>query len=166
MLGYGSYYPTEGEVGTGDVKPQVRLEFTNSKENGLGIPLPKGKIKIYQRDKSGSVQMLGEDQIDHTPKDETIKLKIGNAFDVVCERNQTGFRKISSNVYELEYEIALRNHKGVPITVEVNEPIGGTWQMLSASHQWTKTAAWAAHFEVPVAPEGSSTLKYRVLVTY
>jgi hypothetical protein len=107
-----------------------------------------------------------DDRINHTPKDETLKLKIGSAFDVVCERNQTDFRKISGNVYELAYEIALRNHKSTPITVEVNEPIGGTWRMLSASHDWTKTAAWAAGFVVPVKPDGTSTLRYRVQVTY
>jgi hypothetical protein len=112
------------------------------------------------------VQFAGEDRISHTPKDETIKLKIGNAFDVVCERNQTDFVKIASNVYEVQYEIVLRNHKSVPITVEVNEPIGGTWRMLSSSHEWTKTAAWAAGFTVPVTENGSATLKYRVRVTY
>ena len=96
-------------------------------------------------------QFVGEDRIDHTPKDETLNLKIGNAFDVVCERKQTDFEKIASNVYEVEYEITLRNHKATPVTVEVNEPIGGTWRMLQSSHQWTKTAAWAAQFAVPVA---------------
>jgi len=93
-------------------------------------------------------------------------LKIGNAFDVVCERNQTDFQKIASNVYEMEYAITLRNHKSVPITVEVNEPIGGTWRMINSSHEWTKTAAWASQFTVPVAQEGAATLKYRVRVTY
>ena len=76
------------------------------------------------------MQFVGEDRIDHTPKDETLNLKIGNAFDVVCERKQTDFEKIASNVYEMEYEITLRNHKAVPVAVEVNEPIGGTWRML------------------------------------
>ena len=75
------------------------------------------------------MQFVGEDRIDHTPKDETLNLKIGNAFDVVCERKQIDFEKIASNVYEVEYEITLRNHKAAPVTVEVNEPIGGTWRM-------------------------------------
>jgi hypothetical protein len=112
------------------------------------------------------VQFVGEDRIDHTPKDETLNLKIGNAFDVVSERNQIDFEKIGSGVYELEYEITLRNHKAAPITVEVNEPLGGTWRMLRSSHEWTKTAAWAARFKVPVAANGSAMLKYRVRVTY
>jgi hypothetical protein len=128
--------------------------------------MPSGTVRVYQADSKGGVQFAGEDHIGHTPKDETLKLKIGNAFDVVCERNQTDFKKIAPNVYELEYEIVLRNHKAIPITVEVNEPIGGTWRMLNATHAWTKTAAWAAGFTVPVKEDGTSTLKYRVRVTY
>ena len=128
--------------------------------------MPAGTVRVYQADSKGGVHFAGEDRINHTPKDETLKLKIGTAFDVVCERNQTDFRKIAGNVYEFEYEIALRNHKSTPITVEVNEPIGGTWEMLRSSHEWTKTAAWAAGFTVPVKPGSASTLKYRVRVTY
>jgi hypothetical protein len=112
------------------------------------------------------VQFVGEDRIGHTPKDETLNLKIGDAFDVVCERNQVDFEKIAGDVYEVAYKITLRNHKATPITVEVNEPIGGTWRMLSASHQWSKTAAWAAKFVVPVAADGTADLTYRVRVTY
>src|SRR4029077_4152336 len=99
-------------------------------------------------------------------KDEELNLKIGNAFDVVCERRQTDFQKTGASVYELEYEITLRNHKGIPITGEENEPIGGSWRMLRSSHQWTKTDAWAAGFTVPVAVDGAAVLKYRVRVTY
>ena len=76
------------------------------------------------------MQFVGEDRIDHTPKDETLNLKIGNAFDVVAERNQMDFLKIAGNTYEVEFEITLRNHKATPIDVEVNEPVGGTWRML------------------------------------
>jgi hypothetical protein len=145
---------------------QVYYDFKNEERAGLGMPLPAGTVRVYQADSKGGVHFAGEDRINHTPKDETLKLKIGTAFDVVCERNQIDFRKIAGNVYELEYEIALRNHKATPITVEVNEPIGGTWEMLRASHEWTKTAAWAAGFTVPVRPGSASTLKYRVRVTY
>jgi hypothetical protein len=130
------------------------------------MPMPAGTIRVYQADSKGNVQFAGEDRIDHTPKDETIKLKIGNAFDIICERNQTDFQKIAANTYEFEYEITLRNHKAVPVSVEVNEPIGGTWQMLRSSHEWRKTAAWASQFTVPVAADGQAVLKYRVRVTY
>jgi hypothetical protein len=95
-----------------------------------------------------------------------MNLKIGNAFDVVCERKQTDFQQISTSVYEFEYEITLRNHKTNAITVEVNEPIGGTWRMLRSSHEWKKTEAWAAQFIVPVAVDGTSVLRYRTRVTY
>jgi len=145
---------------------QVFYQFKNEQAGGLGMPMPAGTVRVYQADSKGGVQFVGEDRIDHTPKDETLNLKIGNAFDVVCERKQTDFEKIASGVYDVEYEITLRNHKGVPVTVEVNEPIGGTWRMLQASHQWTKTDAWAAQFKVPVAADGTSTLRYRVRVTY
>jgi hypothetical protein len=131
-----------------------------------GTPLPAGVVRVYQADSKGGVQFVGEDRIQHTPKDEELKLKIGNAFDVTCERNQIDFQKISTNVYEFEYEITLRNHKAAPIVVDVNEPIGGTWRMLRSSFGWTKTAAWAAQFTVPVASDGTAVLKYRVRVTF
>jgi hypothetical protein len=144
----------------------VYYELKNDEASGLGMPMPAGVVRVYQADSKGGVQFAGEDRIDHTPKDETVKLRIGTAFDVVCERNQVDFEKIGPSVYEMGYEIVLRNHKAAPITVEVNEPIGGTWRMLSSSHAWTKTAAWASQFTVPVAADGTATLKYRVRVTY
>ncbi len=145
---------------------QVYYQFKNEQKAGLGLPMPAGVVRVYQADSKGGVQFVGEDRIDHTPKDETLKLKIGNAFDVICERNQIDFRKIGDRVYEVEYEIVLRNHKAIPITVEVNEPIGGTWDMIRSSHAWTKTAAWASQFTVPVPADGEANLKYRVRVTY
>ena len=145
---------------------EVYYQFKNEEKAGLGMPMPSGVVRVYQSDSKGGVQFVGEDRINHTPKDETLKLKIGNAFDVICERNQVDWEKIGSSVYEVEYEITLRNHKSVPMTVEVNEPIGGTWKMLRSSHEWTKTAAWAAQFSVPVAADGEAKLKYRVRVTY
>src|SRR5258705_13271236 len=145
---------------------QVFYQFKNEEKAGLGMPRPSGTGRVYQSDSSGGVQFVGEDRIDHTPKDEAINLKIGNAFDVVCERKQTDFQKIPSNVYEVEYEITLRNHKAIPVTVEVNEPVGGTWRVLRSTHEWTKTDAWAARFNVAAAADGTSTLTYRVRVTY
>jgi hypothetical protein len=145
---------------------QVYYQFKNEAKGGLGMPMPAGVVRVYQADSSGGVQFVGEDRIQHTPKDEELNLKIGNAFDVTCERNQVDFEKIASNVYEIEYAITLRNHKAAPITVEVNEPVGGTWRMIRSSFEWTKTAAWAAQFTVPVAADGTALLKYRVRVTY
>jgi len=145
---------------------QVYYQFRNEDKAGLGMPMPAGTVRVYQGDSKGGIHLAGEDRIGHTPKDETVKLKIGNAFDVVCERNQIDFQKIAANIYEFEYEITLRNHKTIPIAVEVNEPIGGTWRVVRSTHTPTKTAAWAAQFNVPVAAEGAATLKYRVRVTY
>jgi hypothetical protein len=145
---------------------QVFYQFKNEQRNGLGVPMPAGNVRVYQEDSKGGTQFVGEDRIGHTPKDEVLNVKIGNAFDVIAERKQTDFQKIASNVYEVEYEVTVRNHKAAPVTIEVNEPIGGTWRMLRSSHQWTKTDAWAARFNVAAAGDGTSTLTYRVRVTY
>ena len=145
---------------------QVFYQFKNDQKSGLGMPMPAGTIRVYQADSRDGIHFVGEDRIGHTPKDETINIKIGNAFDVVCERKQTDFRKIASNVYEFEYEITLRNHKASAVSVEVNEPIGGTWEVIRSSHKWTKGDAWALQFGVPVAADATSVLNYRVRVTY
>jgi hypothetical protein len=145
---------------------EVFYQFRNEEKAGLGMPMPAGTVRVYQADSRGGLQFVGEDRIDHTPKDETLNLKIGTAFDIVSERKQTDFQRIASDVYEFEYAITLRNHKDVPVTVEVNEPIGGSWRMLSSSHPFEKTAAFAAQFKVPVPPDGTSTLTYRVRVNY
>jgi hypothetical protein len=145
---------------------QVFYRFRNDAKSGLGSPMPAGVVRVYQADSKGGLQFVGEDRIDHTPKDEAIDLKIGNAFDIVCERNQTDFEKISDLVYEMEFAITLRNHKTTPIVVQVNEPVGGTWRMLRSTHEWQKTAAWAAQFTVPVQADASIVLKYRVRVSY
>jgi hypothetical protein len=145
---------------------QVYYQFRNEARGGLGVPMPAGVVRVYQSDSKGGLQFAGEDRIEHTPKDETLNVKIGNAFDVVAERKQIDFQKIAANVYEVEYEIRLRNHKALPIAIEVNEPIGGTWTILRSTHAWTKTDAWAAKFVVSAASEGESVLRYRVRVTY
>ena len=145
---------------------QVFYQFKNEAKSGLGVPMPAGTVRVYQSDSKDGVHFVGEDRITHTPKDETINIKIGSAFDVVCERKQTDYRKIATGVYELEYEITLRNHKSNAISVEVNEPIGGTWQMLRSSHEWRKTDAWASQFSVPIERDGTAVLNYRVRVTY
>jgi hypothetical protein len=145
---------------------EVFYRFRNDAQAGLGIPMPAGVVRVYQEDSTGGVQFVGEDRIEHTPKDESLNLKIGNAFDVVAERKQTDFQRIASNVFEMEFEVVLRNHKTTPVSVEVNEPLGGTWRMIRSSYQWTKSDAWAAQFIVPVTADGTSTLRYRVRVTY
>jgi len=144
---------------------QVHIKFKNSQENSLGMPLPAGTVRVYQRDSKGREQFIGEDHIGHTPKDETLDLHIGNAFDVVAERKQTDF-KAFDHTFEFAFEISLRNHKPDPITVAVNEPIGGDWTMLDSNYKYEKTAAFAAQFQVPVAANAESVLKYRVRVQW
>jgi hypothetical protein len=145
---------------------QVFYQFTNEQRGGLGMAMPAGVVRVYQSDSKGGVHFVGEDRINHTPKDEILNLKIGHAFDVVAERKQIDFQRIATNVYEVEYEVVLRNHKTAPITVEVNEPIGGTWQILRSTHKWSKTEAFAAQFMVPVGVDGTERVNYRVRVTY
>jgi len=140
----------------------VYYKFKNEQKAGLGMPLPAGNVRVYQKDSKGGVLFIGEDRIDHTPKDETVTVHIGNAFDIVAERKQTDYKRIDGHTWEMEFEIKLRNHKDTPVVVEVNEPIGGDWQMLSSTYKATKTAAFAAQFQVPVAKDGTSTLTYRI----
>ncbi len=150
------------------IKDQVRVfyRFMNAEASGLGVPMPAGVVRVYQADSKGRVQFAGEDRVGHTPKDEEITLQIGTAFDIVAERKQTNWTRVADRVYEMAYAIALRNHKETPIRVEVNEPIGGDWEMLSSTHPHTKTDAFAARFVVPVPAGGESVLRYRVRVRW
>ena len=145
---------------------QVYYRFKNEEKANLGMPLPAGTVRVYQADSGGNVLFAGEDRIDHTPKDEELNLHVGNAFDVVAERKQTDYKMVTNQVHEMEYEITLRNHKATPISVEVNEPIGGDWEMLNSTYAWTKTAAFAAQFVVPVEKDGTAVLRYRVRVRW
>ena len=168
LIYYGAqeYYRNSYGVPISNQKVAVYLEIKNSKENRLGIPLPKGKVRVYKADRSGSQQFIGEDWIDHTPKDEKVKIKMGNAFDLVGERTQKEFRKIGSGLYEVEWEIALRNHKKADQTVTVIEPVPGDWQVLTSTHAWEKPEAHTLKFQVPVTQEGAAKLTYRVRVRF
>jgi len=148
-------------------KVGVYMQFRNSQQNKLGMPLPAGTIRLYKRDDKGGQQFIGEDKIDHTPKDEEVRVKVGDAFDIVAERKQIDYRVIvSGHLYEYAYEIRIRNHKNGPVNVIVNEPIGGDWEMVSSTFEAQKTAAFAARFRVPVAKDGEAKLVYRVRVKY
>jgi hypothetical protein len=140
----------------------VYYKFKNEEKAGLGMPLPAGNVRVYQKDAKGGVLFIGEDRMDHTPKDEMVTVHIGNAFDVVAERKQTDYKRVDTHTWEMEFEIKLRNHKDSAVVVEVNEPIGGDWEMVNSSYKYTKTAAFAAQFKVPVEKNGTSVLKYRV----
>jgi hypothetical protein len=161
--GQNYYYRSQQNPGS-PVKDAVMVyyKFKNAEKSGLGMPLPAGNFRVYQKDSRGGVLFIGEDRIAHTPKDEDITIHIGNAFDVVSERKQTDYKKIDAHVWEMEYEITLRIHKDSPIVVQVNEPIGGDWEMLSSTYKYTKTGAFAAQFNVPVDKDGTAVLTYRI----
>ena len=144
----------------------VNLEFRNSAEHGLGPPLPAGLVRVYKSDANGAQQFIGESRIGHIPKDEEVRLKIGDAFDIVAERKQTDYKRIEPRVTEYAYEVKIRNHKDTEVTVNVNEPIAGDWQVLSSSHLFEKTSSSTARFRVPVAKDGEATVAYRIRVKY
>jgi hypothetical protein len=164
--GAASYHRTQYGVPIANQKVGVYLDIRNTKENRLGVPLPKGKVRVYKADASGSQQLIGEDWIDHTPKDERVRIKMGEAFDLVGERVQKDWKKIGSNLYEIEWEITLRNHKKEAMTVEVIEPMPGDWEVLRATHPHEKLQAFTARWKIPVPKEGAATLGYRTRVRF
>jgi hypothetical protein len=166
FAGSPQYYYYQMNQGSNKQKVGVFLELENSKKNNLGIPLPKGTIRVYKEDKDGSLQFIGEDRIDHTPKDEKFKIKIGEAFDVVGERVQTDYKRLGSNLFEVAFEVSLRNHKKEDIKVLVEEPIPGDWEMLSNTHSFEKLSAHLIRFDVPVAKDKEVKVKYRIRFRY
>jgi hypothetical protein len=167
-LFYGSqnYYQASYPNPVLNQKVSVMVEFENKKDKHLGMALPKGTIRVYKNDQDGSQQLIGESNIDHSPKDETIKLKLGEAFDIVADRRQTDWKKIARNVYDVSFEIVFRNHKDSPVTVNDIEPIFGDWEILSHSHEIKKLDSGSIQFDVLVPSNGSSSLQYRARVTF
>jgi hypothetical protein len=169
LLVEGQPYYYRNPQGIGNPIPQpvkVSYRFKNEQKGGLGMPLPAGTVRVYQADSKGGVQFVGEDRIDHTPKDETLRIYVGNAFDVVAERKEMDYRRLAPNLFEEEFQITIRNHKDVPVTVEVREPVGGDWEVLSSSYKWTKLDAFTIGFSVPVEKDGTAKLDYRVRIKY
>jgi hypothetical protein len=164
--GYPYYYYYRYDQKSDKQKIGVFLELENSKKNNLGMPLPKGTVRVYKEDKDGSLQFVGEDRIDHTPKDEKFKVKIGEAFDVVGERVQTDYKRLGDNLFEVAFEVTLRNHKKEDIKVWVEEPIPGDWEMLSSTHSYEKVSAHLIRFEVPVAKDKEAKVRYRIRFKY
>jgi hypothetical protein len=161
-----SYYRGRYGEPVSNQKVGVYVEIANRKADHLGMPLPKGTVRVYKADADGSLQFVGEDRIDHTPKDETFRLKMGDAFDVVAERKQTDWRKIAGDTYEVAFEVKIRNHKESPVTVSVIEPIPGDWEILKTSHEYNKIEAHTVRFDVPVKKDQEATLQYRVRLTF
>jgi hypothetical protein len=142
----------------------VFVSFVNSKDNGGGMPLPAGTMRIYKKDSDESLQFVGEDRIEHTPKDETVRLKIGEAFDIVAEKTQTDFKELSTKLYESEWEITLRNHKDQDVSVGIVEPVSGTWKITQNNRPFKKLDAFTIRFDVSVPKNQSATVIYRIQV--
>ncbi|MEW5924005.1 MAG: DUF4139 domain-containing protein [Candidatus Zixiibacteriota bacterium] len=143
-------------------KVKVVIKFTNSKEAGLGIPLPAGRTRIFKADDDGSMVLLGEDNIDHTPRDEEVKLTIGYAFDISAEEKVVNYNRISPQVDEREYEIELRNHKKENVTIKIEKQLYGDWEVTQSSHEYKKKDANTLIFDVPVKTDGKEIVKYTV----
>ena len=165
----GQQYWFRNPQGIGNPIPQpvkVFYKFRNDQKSNLGMPLPAGTVRVYPADSKGALQFTGENAIAHTPKDEDVRVYIGDAFDVVCERKAMDYKKLASNVAEFEYQVTLRNHKDGPVTVEVREPVGGDWEVINSNYKWTKLDATTLSFSIPVAKDGAATLDYRVRVKW
>jgi hypothetical protein len=165
----GQQYWYRNPQGIGNPIPQpvkVFYRFKNDQKGNLGMPLPAGTVRVYQADSKGALQFAGENSITHTPKDEQVRVYIGDAFDVVCERKETDYKRLAPDLAEFEYQITLRNHKDGPVNVEVREPVGGDWQVLNENYKSTKLDATTIGFTVPVEKGASATLDYRVRVKW
>jgi len=165
-FGARQYYHSRYGEAVSNQKINVIVELQNKKEYNLGIPLPKGVVRVCKQDTEGSLQFVGEDSIDHTPKDEKIRIKMGNAFDVVGGRKQTDWKKLATDTYEAAFEISVRNHKKEDVVVKVVEPIPGDWTMLSSSHEYKKTDARMAEFTLTVPKDKEVKLTYSVKMRF
>lgn len=147
-------------------KINVKLEMDNSEKNNLGMPMPKGKVRVYKKDKDGALQFIGEDQIDHTPRDEKVRLYIGDAFDVVGERKQMNVQRVSDHVTRTQMEISIRNHKKEAITVTAIEHAYGQWKILNSSIPHNKKDSTTFEFDVKVPADGEVKLTYEIETRY
>jgi hypothetical protein len=170
LMGADYYYSGQaGDLGQ-KLKVGTYVEFLN-KGGSLGVPLPKGTVRVYKQDSAGRAQFVGEDSIDHTPKNETVRLKLGDAFDITADKKQTDFAKLSGSSrynyqFESAYEVVIKNAKSEPVTVKVREPMPGDWQVLSSSQPHRKANAHEAQWDVTVPAEGEAKLAWRVRVKY
>ena len=171
LQGQNYYYNSRYGQLSKKIKIGVFVEFNNNEQAQLGMPLPKGIVRVYKNDSQGNAQFVGEDNIDHTPKNEDIRLKLGDAFDITANRNQTDFKKAKyrpphHSAYESAYEIELKNAKPEAVTVTIREPIPGEWKIIKENHPHNKAASNMAEWSVTIPAESSTTLNYRVLVQH
>jgi len=166
--GYQQLDQDYGRFGKADIN--VYLRFRNEEKNGLGMPLPAGRFRVMQRDSADdSLEFIGEDVIDHTPRNEDLLIEMGNAFDIVGERKQTDFRidTRTRNMWET-FEVRLRNHKDDAVTVAVLENLyrAANWTIEGASHDWDKENSSRIRFDVKVPAEGEAVITYTAHYTW
>lgn len=171
LKGQDYYYRNRaGDLGT-RIKVAVYLSFENTKPENLGLPLPKGIVRVYKQDSSGAVQFVGEDRIDHTPENETVRLMLGYAFDITADRKQTDFKKLAgfgeyNYVFESAYRIELKNGKDEEVVVRVVEPMPGDWQIISENQPHKKISSSEAEWFITIPAKGSAELLYRANVRF
>ncbi len=171
LRGADYYYASSyGDLGQ-KLKVGVFMEFDNKEAARLGMPLPKGIMRVYKKDSQGNAQFVGEDRIDHTPKNETVRLKLGDAFDVTADKKQTDFKVLprpakGNSMFESAYEIVLKNAKKEPVTVTVQEPIPGDWKILQENQVSQKASSNTAVWKIAIPAESKAILNYRVQVKY
>jgi hypothetical protein len=164
----GDPYRFRTELGTvaSSEKVSVYLEFTNAEASQLGMPLPRGIVRVYKADRSGAQQFIGEDRIDHTPRDEQLRIRMGEAFDVVGDRRQMTWQVTGRCESQSTWEIELRNRKDEPVEVDVLEPVGGEWTVVESSHAWERLDARTFRFRVPLPARSTTKVTYRVRVKW
>ncbi|MFN3597853.1 MAG: DUF4139 domain-containing protein [Rubricoccaceae bacterium] len=168
--GSGQYFPfprprRPGAVGE-EMSAAVTLELMNTTANRMGMPLPAGRVRVYKADRTGALQFIGEDQIGHTPRDEKVRLYIGDAFDVVGTRRQVAERRLSERVREVTVEVEVRNRKDAPQEVFVVERLWGDWQVTQSTHTHNRLDAYTAEFPVRLGPNETVTVRYTARTTF
>ncbi|RMG24533.1 MAG: hypothetical protein D6724_05920 [Armatimonadetes bacterium] len=161
-----NYRPAEGYATDPNLKANVLVDVVNSEKAGLGMPLPKGKVRVYKRDASGQVQMVGEDLIDHTPREEKFSLYVGDAFDIAAERRRVSFRRIANNVVEETFEIKVRNRKKVAETVEIIEHGWGDWEILNETQKSEKVDSNTFKYTLTLQPDQEGVVRYTIRTTW
>jgi len=149
----------------GNNKIAVSIEFDNSEKNNLGMPFPKGKVRVYKSD-GKSTEFVGENFIDHTPKNDKIQLKIGDAFDLISEEVQKENIRISDKVYEQVWEIKLKNHKSENVVIDVERFLGSNWEIKNSNMEYNKKDAQRIVFQAPVKTNSETIIKYTVRYNY
>ncbi len=153
-------YYSRGDTAEGEI--EVRLQFMNSESNGLGIPIPKGILRVFKEDSSGALQFIGEDRVDHTPKDEQIEVFLGEAFDIVGERAVMDRRKINDRTWEYDVKITIRNHKEDDVEITYWDHVWGDWEVRESTHGYIQRDASTVEIMIPVDSDGETICEYTI----